>query len=80
MSASPVAGRKATLYIDGEKLADVVIAAIGEASEMSGESSSRTDISIPDVQQTLLKALQATGKPVVLVLFNGRPLTIEWEK
>ena len=60
--------------------ADVVIAAIGEASEMSGESSSRTDISIPDVQQTLLKALLATGKPVVLVLFNSRPLTIEWEK
>ena len=60
--------------------ADVIVAAIGEASEMSGESSSRTDISIPDVQQTLLKALLATGKPVVLVLFNGRPLTIGWEK
>lgn len=59
--------------------ADVIIAAIGEASEMSGESSSRTDITIPDVQQTLLKALLATGKPVVLVLFNGRPLAIEWE-
>lgn len=59
--------------------ADVIVAALGEASEMSGESSSRTDISIPDVQQTLLKALLATGKPVVLVLFNGRPLTIEWE-
>ena len=60
--------------------ADVIVAAIGEASEMSGESSSRTDISIPDVQKNLLKALLATGKPVVLVLFNGRPLTIEWEK
>lgn len=59
--------------------ADVIVAALGEASEMSGESSSRTDLSIPDVQQTLLKALLATGKPVVLVLFNGRPLTIEWE-
>ena len=46
---------------------------------MSGESSSRTDISIPDVQQTLLKALVATGKPVVLLLFNGRPLTLNWE-
>lgn len=46
---------------------------------MSGESSSRTDLTIPDVQQTLLKALVATGKPVVLVLFNGRPLTINWE-
>lgn len=60
--------------------ADVVVAALGEASEMSGESSSRTDISIPDVQRRLLEALLATGKPVVLVLFNGRPLTINWEK
>ena len=58
---------------------DVIVAALGEASEMSGESSSRTEISIPDVQQTLLKALVATGKPVVLVLFNGRPLTLGWE-
>jgi len=58
---------------------DVIVAALGEASEMSGESSCRTDISIPDVQQTLLKALVATGKPVVLLLFNGRPLTLNWE-
>lgn len=58
---------------------DVVVAALGEASEMSGESSSRSDISIPDVQKTLLKELLKTGKPVVLVLFDGRPLTIEWE-
>ena len=59
--------------------ADVIIAALGESSEMSGESSSRSDISIPDVQKELLKALLKTGKPVVLVLFDGRPLTIEWE-
>lgn len=58
---------------------DVIVAAIGESSEMSGESSSRSEISIPDVQQKLLKALVATGKPVVLVLFNGRPLTLNWE-
>ena len=58
---------------------DVIVAALGESSEMSGESSSRTDLSIPDVQQTLLKALIATGKPVVLLLFNGRPLTLNWE-
>ncbi|MCF0172974.1 MAG: beta-glucosidase BglX, partial [Bacteroidales bacterium] len=56
--------------------ADVIIAALGESSEMSGESSSRTDISIPDVQKKLLDALLATGKPVVLLLFNGRPMTI----
>lgn len=60
--------------------ADVIVAALGEASEMSGESSSRADISIPQVQRNLLKALLETGKPVVLVLFNGRPLTIQWEK
>ena len=59
--------------------ADVVIAALGESSEMSGESSSRTNLDIPDVQKDLLKALLATGKPVVLVLFDGRPLTIQWE-
>lgn len=58
---------------------DVIVAALGESSEMSGESSSRSDISIPDVQQQLLKALVATGKPVVLLLFNGRPLTLNWE-
>ena len=59
--------------------ADVIIAALGESSEMSGEASSRTNLDIPDVQKDLLKALLKTGKPVVLVLFNGRPLTIEWE-
>lgn len=59
--------------------ADVIVAALGESSEMSGESASRTDIRIPDAQQDLLKALQATGKPVVLLLFTGRPLDLTWE-
>ncbi len=59
--------------------ADVIIAAIGEAAEMSGESSSRTDISIPQVQKDLLQALLKTGKPVILVLFNGRPLVLTEE-
>lgn len=59
--------------------ADVVVAALGESSEMSGESSSRTDLEIPDVQQRLLAALLKTGKPVVLVLFTGRPLALKWE-
>ena len=59
--------------------ADVVVAALGESSEMSGESSSRTDIGIPPVQQRLLAELLKTGKPVVLVLFTGRPLTLTWE-
>ena len=47
---------------------------------MSGESSSRTDLDIPDVQRTLLEALLKTGKPVVLTLFTGRPLTLTWEQ
>jgi beta-glucosidase len=60
--------------------ADVIIAALGEAAEMSGECSSRSDIGLPKSQQDLLKALLKTGKPVVLVLFTGRPLTIKWEQ
>ncbi len=59
--------------------ADVIVAALGECSEMSGESASRTDIRIPDAQQDLLKALKATGKPVILLLFAGRPLDLTWE-
>ena len=60
--------------------ADIIVAALGESSEMSGESSSRTDLNIPDVQHTLLEALLKTGKPVVLTLFTGRPLTLIWEQ
>jgi len=59
--------------------ADVIVVAVGEASEMSGESGSRVDIGIPDVQQRLLRELLKTGKPVVMVLFTGRPLTMVWE-
>lgn len=58
---------------------DVVVAVLGESSEMSGESSCRTEIDIPDAQKHLLKELVKTGKPVVLVLFAGRPLTLNWE-
>jgi len=58
---------------------DVIVAAVGESSEMSGESSSRSDIEIPQVQKELLAALLKTGKPVVLVLFTGRPLALKWE-
>ncbi|MEO7046390.1 MAG: beta-glucosidase BglX [Ferruginibacter sp.] len=59
--------------------ADIIVAAVGEASEMSGESSSRSDIRIPETQRELIKALVKTGKPVVLVLFAGRPMVIKWE-
>ena len=58
---------------------DVIVAALGESAEMSGETSSRTDIGIPDAQKDLLSALLKTGKPVVLLLFAGRPMTIKWE-
>lgn len=59
---------------------DVIVAALGESAEMSGESSSRSMIGIPSIQEELLRALLKTGKPVVLVLFTGRPLTIKWEQ
>lgn len=59
--------------------ADVVVAAVGESSEMSGESSSRSSLSMPDAQRALLEALQATGKPIVLVYFSGRPTVMTWE-
>jgi beta-glucosidase len=59
--------------------ADVVVAVIGEASEMSGESSSRSDITIPEPQKRLLRELKETGKPLVVVLMTGRPLAIEEE-
>jgi beta-glucosidase len=65
--------------LDIANQSDVIVAALGESSEMSGESSSRSDIQIPKLQQDLLRALLKTGKPVVLVLFTGRPLALKWE-
>jgi beta-glucosidase len=66
--------------LDIANQSDVIVAALGESSEMSGESSSRSNIEIPKLQQDLLKALLKTGKPVVLVLFTGRPLVLKWEE
>jgi len=60
--------------------ADVVIAVVGEVRGMSHESSSRVSIEMPGSQRRLLQALKATGKPLVVVLMNGRPLAIGWEK
>lgn len=65
--------------VNASKDVDVIVAALGESAEMSGECSSRSSLDIPGVQMDLLKALLKTGKPVVLVLFTGRPLTIKWE-
>lgn len=58
---------------------DIIIAALGESAEMSGESSSRTNLEIPQAQKDLLEVLLKTGKPVILVLFDGRPLVISEE-
>lgn len=59
--------------------ADVIVAAVGETSEMSGECSSRSDITLPDAQKDLLSALKSTGKPIVLVHFSGRASVMDWE-
>jgi len=76
--------RPANVLIDeavkAAKDADVVVAAVGESRGMSHESSSRTDLNIPENQRELIRALKATGKPLVLVLMNGRPLSILQEK
>ncbi|BBP61026.1 beta-glucosidase BglX [Pseudomonas sp. St316] len=66
--------------VQAAKDADVVVAAVGESRGMSHESSSRTDLNIPASQRELIKALKATGKPLVLVLMNGRPLALLDEK
>ncbi len=58
---------------------DVIVAVVGEASELSGEAASRSDISLPESQRKLLEALKATGKPLVIVMMSGRPLTLERE-
>ncbi len=61
------------------KNADVIIAAVGEDVDRVGESLSRTGLNLPGRQLKLIQALQATGKPVVMVMINGQPLTVNWE-
>jgi len=61
------------------KKADVIVAVVGEASEMTGESSSRSDISLPECQKKLIRTLAKTGKPLVIVNISGRPMTINEE-
>lgn len=65
--------------IEVAKKSDVIVAALGESSEMSGESSSRSELRMPDAQHDLLKELLATGKPVILLHFSGRPTVMTWE-
>ncbi|CAF4502294.1 unnamed protein product [Rotaria sp. Silwood2] len=76
-------GRSAQEMIDEaveiSKKSDVIVAVVGESQGMTGEAASRADIGMPECQKRLLKALFDTGKPVVIVLMNGRPMTLTWE-
>src|SRR5208337_4049912 len=64
--------------VAGAQKADLVVAALGEDPSMSGEAASRAHLELPGRQQELLEAIVKTGKPVVLILFSGRPLTVPW--
>ena len=67
-----------TEAVNAASKSDVVVMAVGESAEMSGEAASRSSLDLPGRQLELVKAVQATGKPVAIVLMNGRPLTINW--
>ncbi|MGO8759610.1 MAG: beta-glucosidase BglX [Terracidiphilus sp.] len=64
--------------VDAARQADVVIVAMGESASMSSEAASRATLDLPGIQERMLEAVAATGKPVVLVLLSGRPLDIQW--
>jgi len=66
--------------INVAKAADLVVVAVGESTGMSGESHCRSTLNLPEPQEALLKELHKTGKPIVVVLINGRPLSITWEE
>ncbi|MHC4881806.1 MAG: beta-glucosidase BglX [Planctomycetota bacterium] len=65
--------------VEAARRSDLVIMAVGESEKHNGEAHSRTNLNLPGVQLQLLKEIQQTGKPIVMVLFAGRPLTINWE-
>jgi beta-glucosidase len=65
--------------LDNARRADVIVAVMGEFENMTGEAASRTNIDLPGIQKEFLAELKKLGKPVVLVLMNGRPLTLSWE-
>src|SRR5205814_10245911 len=64
--------------IDLAKQSDVAVIFVGELAEMVGEAASRSSLDLPGRQLELVQAIQATGKPTIVVLVNGRPLTIGW--
>lgn len=65
--------------LDNARNADIIVAVMGEFENMTGEAASRTNIDLPGIQKEFLAELKKLGKPVVLVLMNGRPLTLSWE-
>ncbi len=65
--------------INNAKNADIIVAVMGEKENMTGEAASQTNIDLPSVQKEFLAELKKLGKPIVLVLMNGRPLTLSWE-
>lgn len=65
--------------LDAASKSDVIVAVVGEAADMTGEASSMASLDIQPSQKKLLQALKATGKPIVMVLYTGRPLTLNWE-
>ena len=77
-SASADDAKSIDLAVKAARSADVVIAAVGETFDMSGEAASRATLNLPGRQEDLVRALVATGKPVVVVLMAGRPLSIPW--
>jgi beta-glucosidase len=64
--------------VSAARKSDVVVLALGESAELSGEAGSRSNLDLPGNQQQLLEAVAATGRPVVLVVFSGRPLVLGW--
>jgi beta-glucosidase len=64
--------------VNAARSSDVAVIVVGESADMSGEASSRSSLDLPGRQLDLVKAVQETGKPTVVVLMNGRPLTINW--
>ena len=78
LATTPVAPDAFQDAVRAAREADVVVVAVGETAEMSGEAASRTTLDLPGRQQELLQAIHQTGKPYVIVLMNGRPLTINW--
>ena len=77
-ATTPVGANSIEEAMQAARQADVVILAVGETADMSGEAASRTSLDLPGRQMELVQAIHSLGKPYVVVLMNGRPLTINW--